>query len=57
MIPQIIILALALIMLMFSDYKHGQPKEGKWNFWGSLFVVTINLLILYWGGFFNVFFK
>lgn len=57
MIPQIIILALALIMLMFSDYKHGQPKEGKWNFWGSLFVVTINLLVLYWGGFFNVFFK
>jgi len=56
MIPQIIMLA-----LMFFDYlayanKHGQSK-GNYNIWHYFISNIILLTLLYFGGFFDVWFK
>ena len=52
-IPQIIIIVLFAMDLGLSLAKHGEDKEGKYNFWESLICVIINFFILYCGGFFS----
>jgi len=56
MIAQIIFLSLVFIGLLLAAYKHGKERSN-YNFWEILIGCIINLLLLWWGGFFNVFFK
>ena len=42
-----------LIDLGFSLAKHGEYKDGKYNFWTSLISFIITLWILNCGGFFK----
>lgn len=35
--------------------KHGEPKDGKYNFWTTLLVVIIELVLFYYAGLFNNF--
>lgn len=52
-IPQIIIIILFAMDLGLSLAKHGEDKEGKYNFWVALICVLIEFFILYCGGFFS----
>jgi hypothetical protein len=56
MLPQIIILVLLAMGLGISLVQSGKPKTGTHSFWVQAISTTITLAILYWGGFFNVFF-
>ena len=51
-IPQILICLIFIIGLVQNCIKHGEPKDGEYNFWGTLIGVIINVAILKWGGFF-----
>lgn len=60
MIPQIIIIALWIIQISVYASKDGQPlsdKQQKYNVGSVLIRTIINFLILYSGGFFDVFTK
>ena len=57
MAPQILMLVLAFIGLLINANKHGKPKTGNDNFWIHSISVILTLSILYWGGFFDIFFK
>lgn len=57
MTAQIILLTLFLISLLINANQHGKPKTGNYNFWYPAISLTIMLGLLYWGGFFDVFFK
>jgi len=52
-IPQLIILGLVILSWGIHIAKHGDPKVTKWNFWLDLISSTINLGLLWWGGFFH----
>jgi ribonucleotide reductase beta subunit family protein with ferritin-like domain len=52
-IPQFILLMLMLVELTVELYKHGEPKEDKYNFFVSVIFQAILLGILFWGGFFK----
>lgn len=52
-IPAIILICLCAIGLICSAYCHGKPKVGKNNFWIILIAYSLQLFILWWGGFFN----
>jgi hypothetical protein len=56
MLPQIIYLCLALLGLGISMAKHGQSKSN-YHFGVDLISSLLVLGLLYWGGFFNAFFK
>ena len=51
-IPQIIICVLYVISLGMYAIKHGEPREGNYNFWAGLVATGINVALLTWGGFF-----
>jgi hypothetical protein len=53
--PQIIWLALQLLVYAIAIRKHGQlEKDPKpVNVWKFLPIATIELALLYWGGFFS----
>lgn len=51
--PQTTMATLLLIGLLFAARDHGKPKTGKDNFWVSLFAAAVNILLLYWGGFWS----
>ena len=55
MVATIIILALIFIELGASLAKHGQPKEGKWNFWYTLLADGITVFLLWKAGLFENF--
>ena len=55
MLPQIIYLSLTMLGLGMQAVKHGNPKEGKENFWVVFISTAISVGLLYWGGFFDVF--
>ena len=50
-IPQIILLLLYATSLGISLSKHGETR--KYDFWSSLIGCIIEVLLLYWGGFFK----
>ena len=52
-IPQIIVIILFAMSLTINLVKHGEPKEGKYNFFSALIGIGIYLLALYKGGFFS----
>ena len=53
MAPQIVLLALYFISLLIAANDHGKPKKGNHNFWIQAISVTLSLLLLNWGGFFD----
>ena len=57
MIPQIVMLLLLAISTGTYLANHGEPRDTEYNFWVSLLSDAIVLGLLYWGGFFDVFFK
>ena len=57
MVPQIVYLLLLALGLGITMEQHGKPKTGKHNFWVSLIAAALSFAIVWWGGFFNVFFK
>lgn len=52
-IPQIIYCAWIFMALGLSLAQHGQTKPKTENFWISLVSATIQLLLMWWGGFFG----
>ena len=54
--PQIVWIFILIFGLGHSLYKHGQPKEGKENFWITLLAAIISFTLVYCGGFFKGFF-
>jgi len=57
MIPQILIISLGMIGLGINISKHGESETGKHNVWTSITSLSMYWAILYYGGFFDVFFK
>ena len=57
MIPQAIILLIFVIVLVFNIINEGEPTDLSFDTWAYLKWSIALLAILYWGGFFNVFFK
>lgn len=57
MIPQIIVLVLCLIELGYVLAKDGEPKNNNYSFIVTLIGNIIMLALLWWGGFFDIFFK
>lgn len=55
MIYTIIILVLIVLGVGMSLAKHGELREGEYNFWLSLFVAALEIWLLYKSGVFNVF--
>lgn len=51
--PQIVWIALTAMELGCMAVKHGEPKEGKENFWISLIANGIMAWLLWKGGFFG----
>jgi len=51
--PQIIVITLYAINLLFTAYMHGKPKIGRENFWTALIGNACGVGLLIWGGFFN----
>ncbi len=52
-IPQIIMLVLMTFGLLLNLVKHGEDKEGKYNFATALIAACLEFWILYAGGFFK----
>jgi hypothetical protein len=57
MIPQIVMICLVFLGLGMAMAKHGQPRTGNENFFVTLISAVISHAVLYWGGFYDVFFK
>jgi len=60
MTPQIITLVLWLFNLIITSLRHGKPRPEigqKYNIYTTSASIIITAAILYWGGFFNVFFS
>lgn len=58
MIPQIIVLAIVALVLAISFNRDGkESKPTKHEFKYTVVTYAIVLGLLYWGGFFDVFFK
>jgi len=51
--PQIIIIVMYCLNLGIVMQNHGKPRKGKDNFFISLFATILNVVILYFGGFWN----
>lgn len=50
--PQIIMIVLFIIGAIVTLINNGKPK-GTYSFFGWVFAASIEIGILYWGGFFN----
>jgi hypothetical protein len=49
----IIYLVLNVLGLGIIMAKHGEPKDGNYSFWRSLFSLGLELFLLYKAGLFN----
>jgi hypothetical protein len=56
MLPQIIYLAIIFIEMIFVIIHHGE-KRKNYDFGEYLISSLLAIAILYWGGFFDCFFK
>jgi hypothetical protein len=55
---QITYVILLIVALCLGAYRHGKPvTEVTYNFWTSLIAVVLQVLIMLWGGFFDVWLK
>ena len=50
--PQIVLIVLYVVSLTVSLMKHGE-RAPNYNFFATAAAVGINVLILYWGGFWS----
>ena len=57
MAPQIIYLSIIFVNLLLIANQHGKERKGKHNIWISLISAVLTILLLLWGGFFNIFIK
>lgn len=57
MLPQIILLTLAILSLFLSIKKHGTIDPKPRDATNTLIGWLIQIALLYWGGFFDVFFR
>ena len=58
MIPQLIYIAMTFIGVGMVISKHGEPKKNpNYNAGESIFASAIIWVLLYWGGFFDGFFR
>lgn len=55
MIATIILLVIMCMGLGISLAKDGQEKEGTYNFWLTLFLCIIELVLYYYAGLFDKF--
>ena len=53
MSPQIIYLVLAFTSLMINANKHGKMSEKPTNVWLAITAFSVQISLLYWGGFFD----
>lgn len=51
--PQIIMIVMQVLGTGVYLAKHGEPREGTYNFWTALLSDAIVFGCLYWGGFFG----
>lgn len=51
-VPQILYLALMMMDVGINLAKHGQPRDGQYNFWITLGSAAMLFGLLKWGGFF-----
>lgn len=56
MFPQIIMIALIFVSIGINLAKHGEERPA-YNVWTSLIAAIISFMLLWWGGFFDVFWK
>lgn len=52
-VPQIIMVCLYTINIGISMAKHGEPQDGIYNAWTSIFSSIVVMGLLWWGGFFG----
>lgn len=50
---QIVWLLIVALGFGINIVKHGEPRDGNYNFWSFLIGALIEAVILYLGGFFN----
>lgn len=55
MIPQIILLALYFMSFGMTLSEHGKEETKKSNIWTTALSLILQLLLLWWGGFFDCF--
>ena len=51
--PEIILIVLWSIGLLYNAYMHGKEKEGTYNVFASLIAVGVYLSLLMWAGLFR----
>jgi hypothetical protein len=51
--PQIIYVFLLGIAITMGILNHGKPKEVTESFWPILIGIVIQVLLMWWGGFFG----
>ena len=51
--PQIIYVVLTFFTFLVHAFKHGQPRDDKYNVGWATINATTALGLLYWGGFFG----
>lgn len=51
--PEVILIVLWILSLAINLLKHGDPKDGKYNFWIELISVFIAYFFLRWAGLFQ----
>ena len=52
--PEIILIVLWSLGLLYTAHKHGQPKELEYNIFVSIVALSINIALLMWAGLFNL---
>jgi len=50
--PEVILIVLWTLSLCINFIKHGDPKDGEYNFWIELISVFIAYLFFRWAGLF-----
>jgi hypothetical protein len=56
-LPQIIYILLFFVSLVVIGFRHGKEKKGEYNMIEDLIALAIQVGLMFWGGFFSVFFK
>jgi hypothetical protein len=57
MIPQILVLGILFMALGIDLVRHGKTHEVTENFWTTLLSFVIWIGLLYWGHFFDMFWR
>ena len=52
-VPQLIWFGLALVAIVGTATKHGQPRTGKHNAVSMIVAIALQGLLMWWGGFFG----